>query len=1034
MKKFYALLALLVALSTSLFASPVTLAAPGGDDVDPSTLSGRELYDYQIAHLSLFRLKNKRTSTSYLTTTTAGSAIGAKKASSGLSQIWIAEKKGSGYTIRSANTAQYLQEDFAKPAGGAVTMYIQFSPNNTGKQSYVNISSKSDFSGQSCLNLNGDGKGIYKWSYANDAGSDWAIDLVDDISEEDIKAHFAEITGYATELSEGKYYRLISTTYNLALTEGSDLAAKAVDETNFGQYWQLEKSGTGYAIQSVVSEKYIQRQTTTSAPYHMGASKVAFNVKPVADKWESKWTIAYGSDGSGMHTASSQSYNVVLWSTNAEASVWAFQEVELSEEDIAAARQAQHGFDELVANKAVLQGHLDALFADKACTTLKEEIQALSDEQLAANENFLGLNEDMQAMVLKIKNNTWKQFTNASTGYTAGYEKFFRIADYQIYSNYQSMANASNFTMSNSFGKLSGPTGIVANPGDIIYVYVSANPKSGTTLQLEAVMADLTEGNNRTGQTTNLKAGLNLFKFPEAKMLYIFHELTNPSSKLANYPDVTVHIEGGQLNGYWDATRGMTNEDWILMQKEMLKAPMLNLKTKHLVFQMNAAVVKKAEPKEMEGLMRVWDRVPENEEKYMGVEDFEGRYRNIWNVFSIQNNYMYATTYGTYYNESTLPTVMNYSNMTKTAGNLWGPSHEMGHNHQSSINVIGTTESSNNMFSNINIFEQGIAGTRRHYPADNFTEMAAQTPWLQRNIWLTTSMFFQLYLYFHVQHHDDNFLPNLFRQMRKKPINKWSGPGGTGPTSYGKDDYLHLAKMICDVAQADLSEFFEAYGMFYPVSMMEVGDYSTYFVTTTQAHINSAKTYMQKYEKKLGNIMFIDDRVLKKKADPDNLFEGVPAKDGWKVAINDENPFPSGSTYIGGDYESYTDEPADVTDDYYTLSSNKKTITFHGTNYAGHKFYDADGNFIWATNAKSIKLPDCVVNLGMENVTVKTAQYDMKDVLCVDKETAIREIENGSATLGSCAADHRVFDLTGRHVNLPRTKGIYIRNGKKVIK
>ena len=111
--------------------------------------------------------------------------------------------------------------------------------------------------------------------------------------------------------------------------------------------------------------------------------------------------------------------------------------------------------------------------------------------------------------------------------------------------------------------------------------------------------------------------------------------------------------------------------------------------------------------------------------------------------------------------------------------------------------------------------------------------------------------------------------------MRKYPINKWSGPGT--PSSYGKDDYLHLAKMICDVAQADLSEFFEAYGMFIPVKLLAVGDYSNYTVTTTQQHINSAKKYMQKYEKKLGNIMFIDDRIIQKKADRDNIFGCVAA-------------------------------------------------------------------------------------------------------------------------------------------------------------
>ena len=1049
MKKFCTLLSqyrtriiIIVGLIIACAVNAVSFSASAaGDGVDPSTLSGQDLYNYQISHLNLFRLRSRRSSSMYLTTRTAGTAIGAAKAAKGLSQIWIAEKAGSGYTLRSANTGQYLQAEFSTPAGSRSTMYIQFSPNNTGKQSYVNISSQANFSGLSCLNLGNDGKTLYKWSYAGDSGCDWAIELAEDVTEEDVKAHFSEITGYASELSEEKYYRIIACIYGRAITEAADLVAKEVDASNLSQYWRLEKQGNGYAIRSALTDQYIQRQTSTSTPYHMGSTPTPFNIRAVEDKWEPKWTIAYGSDGAGLHAAATQGYDVVLWSTNAEASVWALQEAEISQEELDAARRDRLAYEELVKNKATLQQNLDLLFADKACTQLKEGIQALTDEELEQNEAFQALTEDMKKMVLKVKNDTWQQFTNTTTGYTAPYERFFRVADYKIYSNHRDMAGAQHFTMSNYFGKLSGPTGIVANAGDIVCIYVGANPKAYTTLQVEAVSTDGVPGDHTTGEVADLKAGLNILRYSEQKQLYIFYQLNDARRKLADFPDMTVHIEGGQLQGYWDATRGMTNADWLLLQQQLLKAsPVLNLKTEHLVFAMDAALVKKAEPKEMEGLMRIWDRIPANEERYMGVEDFEGRYRNVWNCFSIDYNYMFATTYGTYYNNSTLPTIMNYANMTRTAGNLWGPSHEMGHNHQGSINVIGTTESSNNMFSNINIFEQGIASSRRHYPADNFAQMAAQKPWLQRDIWLTTSMFFQLYLYFHVQHHDDQFLPNLFRQMRKSPINKGTSTAnvsyvnnegqsvtGTVNVAQGSKDYLHLAKMICDVAQADLSEFFEAYGMFIPVERMHVGDYANYLVTTTQSQINAARAYMKKYEKKLGNIMFIDDRVSKKKADPDNIFEGVPAKDGYKMPINDENPYPSGRAYIGGDYESYTDEAADVTDDYYKLSADGKTITFYGTGYAGHKFYDQEGNFLWATNAKTAKLPDCVLRHGMENITVMTAQYDMEDVLCQDEATALDGLRADNPS-----RPQSIYDLSGRRLSPSSSlkKGVYIIDGK----
>lgn len=1011
----------------------------------------------------LVRIKNRRTATAYLTANSAGTAIATNKVSSGLTQIWIIDTKGNGYIVRSANTGEYLNSDWASPASGSTTLYIQKSPNANG---YYNISSVSDFSGSNCLNKTNSGTGITSWSYSGDSGSDWAIEAATDVDEETVLQNIAAKTGYVSELQEGVYYRLVSY-YGRAMTDaealGDDISTQPIDASDIAQYWTLVKDGSNWRIQNVLTQRFIQRQTATSTPYRSTTQanidqlnlKVNFAFTALSSKWESLWRIAYPGDSQGLHDANSQNHNVVLWSTSADASVWTIQQVEVSQDAIDAARErlAEYestigAFKELEKQKTALQTALNNLFEDKACTTLKADIAALSDDDLAANADFAQLTDEMKAMVLKIKNETWQQFTNTSTGYTAGYEKFFRIADYHVYSHDEEMANASNFTMSNPFGRLSGPTGIVANKGDVIYIYVSANPRTQAELYLEAVGTDGVSGNHPTGALSQLKAGLNLLQFTEQKMLYVLYRIksgaTGTYRQLSRHDDITVHIEGGQLNGYWDATRGMTNADWKLLQQQLLKAsPFVNLKTERLVFQMDRDLVVAAEPNEMEGLMHIWNTICANEDRFMGVEDFEGRYNNIWNAFSGASSYMHSTTRGTWYTESTIPTVMNYNKMRTGGGNLWGPSHEIGHNHQGSINVIGTTESSNNLFSNINTFESGILNSRRFYPLYPYGNsgeakaapdyIANKVPWLGRNIWSTTGMFFQLYLYFHVQGHDPDFYPNLFRQMRKKPINKWSGSGGSGPTSYGKDDYLHLAKMICDVAQADLSEFFEAHGMFIPVNMYAVSDYSNYTVTTTQAHIDAAKKYMQKYEKKLGNIMFIDDRIIKKKANADNIFGCVVASDGYKRA-NDEYPYlmaSSTSAYVGGDYESYTDDAKPVTDDWYKLSANGKTITFQGEkNYAGHKFYDKDGNLIWATNKRSIALPEVVTKLGLDNVIIMTANYDMSDTLCTDTKPepdAVNGLQSGDAV-----GKQEVFDIAGRRVGHV-SRGIYIVNGKKVV-
>lgn len=969
-------------------------------------LKGKALYDYQMQQLGLVRLSNKRTNTAFLTSTTAGAAKGASKTASGLSQIWILAKSGDGYTVRNANTGEYLQSDYSAPSSQATTLYIQYSPNNTNTstQAYINISSKSDFSGQSCLNLGNDKSTLYEWSYSGDAGSDWLIELVSDVSTDDVKAHLNSMKGYVSSIEDKAYYRIISTSYSkLAYDDDGIVKSGSRNDDNLAQYWQFVKSGEGYAIKNAMTGKYIQKQTSQSNPYKTGTTAAIFYVRPVSDPWEYRFIIANNNNdtGQGLHTASSQGYQVVLWPTNADASQWAFEKAEITDEDIAAAQRPYQDYLATLANKTAIQANLNALFADKACTELKPEIAALSDQDLEANSNYAALTSTLQSMVLKVKNNTWQQFTDPETNYTADYERFFRIYDYKVYSNHTEMANSSNTYMSYSYGKLSGPTGIVANTGDVIYIYVDKTPSADCTLQVEAVSTEGVPGDQRTGVCTDLKIGMNILYFNKQAMLYIFYQANDTKKQLSLYPDIKIHIEGGQLNGYWDATRGMTNADWALLQKQLLKAsPVLNLKTEHLVFAMNSDLVKKCEPKEMEGLMRVWEAIPATEDSYMGLDDFEGRLRNIWNCFSIDYQYMFATTYGTYYNESTLPQVMNYYNMTHQSngnegGTIWGPSHEMGHNRQAVINVVGTTESSNNVFSNINMFEQGISTTRGHSIEEIFKGLAEEKPWNSRDIWTSTRLFFQLYLYFHVQGHDPQFYPKLFKAMRKTPINKgtWDGSAtytdeegthtGANKTN-GAYDYLRLARAICDVADADMSEFFEAYGMFVPVSNLHVGDYSNYVVTTTSSAINQAKTAMRKHSKKLNNIMFIDDRIVKHKVISDNQFEGTPDESakGYRVNCSNSNGYTVGTAGNTGDYEEFTDNTDyRVNGCYFLLSGN--TITFKGgSGCVGYKFYDLNGNLIWATNKNSTTLPSKLQKLGVENFRVVAAEANMNDVPC----------------------------------------------------
>ncbi len=997
-------------------ATEWTLYAVTLNDEDELSASQRLTFQKKIlgsGEACMVRLFCKRNTAKYLTSPESGTAEGANLLSkTDYSQIWVINPKGTGYTMRNASTGEFLTATYSTP-GEETTLYIQQSPNNGTNDYYYNVSSTSGFSSNTCLNLGNDGQTLYQWSYSGDAGCDWAMEMVYEVSIDEVKEHIEESNIYATELTDGAYYRITSDAYGVTMTESSGkVKCLTIDGDNFAQYWQLTKNGSGWQIKNVLTEGFIQKQTGTSQQYTTATAATDFYITRTDDEWAYTWYIANTQGGNvGLHCDASK--NVVNWTTTGvAASKWLFEEVELTEEDIEAAKEKYDEYLTVVENRSEIEAALEALFEDKACTTLKSSVASLTDEELEANADYASLPTEIKAMVTKVRDGAWGLTATGST-VTDSYEKFFRIADYKPYSHYTQMAENAYTGQSNCYGKLSGPTGLYVNSGDILYLYVDQDAGGDCTLQVEVVSTDGVPGDHQTGTTTDLSAGLNVIRAAEQDVVYIFYQLNNPEKYLADYPDIKIHIEGGNVNGCFDVTRGMTNQDWANMKELGLlnQCPVLNLKTEKLVFAMASDLVLSAmtaahqstgdETEDAEKLMRIWNMIVSNEESYQGLEGLEGRFRNVWNAFSVDYNYMFATSYGTYYNESTLPSVMNYYSMThqgenNEGGSLWGPSHEIGHNHQSPIKMIGTTESSNNLFSNINMHEQGVSTTRGPSPVTNFDDYLANgSSWLDRDIWVTTRMFAQLYFYFHVMGNDTDFLPNLFKALRSDPITKGSwdssltadsdGDGvadvSGGYKSYGKDDYLKFAKKVCDVAQADLSEFFEAYGMFVPEKDRYCGDYSNYFVTTTQGDIESARLYMQKYEKKLGNLMFIDDHIEKKLADADNKFEAVPASDGYRVNCGTGTNYKVGTAGVFGDYEMYDGHTEyGVTNDYYSTSSN--TIQFKGTGCVGHKVYDLDGNLIWATNMKSTTIPEAIRDLFPDKVVVVAAEENMSEVPC----------------------------------------------------
>ena len=274
-------------------------------------IMGGAIMNAQDIPTGLVRVKSNRTSW-YLSTPGEGTATTTAYNVNSLEQVWVLLADGNGYNLRSANTGEYLQASYDIPASGKVTLYIRKSPNATATKALFNISSDSEFGGK-FLNTN-TGHGLF--TYSMDTGCDWYIETVENFEFEEIRQKLMSLSPYASELKDGAYYRIVSY-YGMAMTAGNPLSTKNIDAANLNQYWQLTKSSTGWNIQAVVSQQYIQPQSATSTPFPLGNNKATFSITPVKDDWDYRWTIYTAGQTAGLHDAETQGHNVVRWSTDA---------------------------------------------------------------------------------------------------------------------------------------------------------------------------------------------------------------------------------------------------------------------------------------------------------------------------------------------------------------------------------------------------------------------------------------------------------------------------------------------------------------------------------------------------------------------------------------------------------------------------------------------------------------------------------------------------------------------------------------------
>ena len=1009
--------------------------------INDQRLSGTDLYVYAYGGK---QLKGKKVTNHY----------------SNHDDVFVLHQKGdNSYTIQSLRNGKYVQtvsgfgQTFTVGDDPYAFDILEQTEAGSTTKTYFNIFHDTS-NHQLCWHLDGS-RNVVQWYPLTDGDkhglspSEFIFEADSTMSTDSVRhilAGYSKAADPRTDLTQ--YYQIISYPYNISMREdyiSGYLATETYDADNYLFLWKLEKLSTGrYVFKNAVTGKYIVPQGTTLSHYYTTstAQNTGFQVaQNLSDPYETVFEM-YDGSGVGIHCAETQGYHPVGWTRGSEANKWIFKVATVDPTKLKEQQDAYNARMDLSANSSTYATKLSAYFTDTACTTVTDEVKAMSDDELKQKLSSDSLPAELQAIVLKMKNQNWQTYPSGTN-----WEKRFRIHDYKAYSEYEYVNWAKANGMSYDYGDLTNPTGITARDGDNLFVFVGAEIPTGATL-----IAQLVPLGSRTGTEVVLKKGLNvIFNQSENSVFISYIGRTYKTGRtLADFPDVPIHIEGGKVNGFFDLTQNDDDSTWVTMQRDSLVwAKAFQMKANDVLLHMPGADCKQYTPVKMKELVEIWNGIVRREIDMMGLRSRNtAKCNNLLDATAVDNGYMYATTGGTYYNYSTLGTVLNYDEMIKGNGNLWGPAHEFGHDHQRLVNMAGMTEISNNMFSNMIIFTSGHVTSRSENctytdPDGNTVtapeskvstfadRFANKTYWFNYGTWGTTQMYYKLYLMYIASGNKPEFFHNLFSNLSSTPM---SGSGTT--TCRGTTDYLRFAEACCKAANEDLSSFFQSWGFFYNVSNVEIQDYSNTTMSTSQQEWKASLKKMQTYPKGVGNNMiFIDDHIRHTPATYDGAQPGEVREDySSDVAVGKMGDLGSWDQFCT---DSLGQGWAVIEDSINSNGRRTYTMKTLNNHVVGFKVYNSYNELIYFANTKTFTIPKAVMDAANNKISIKVCGSDGSEVDPGVAPTGISIVE-AKAEEGRV----NVYNLSGALVRaqvdagkavsgLPA--GIYIVGGKKIV-
>lgn len=562
-----------------------------------------------------------------------------------------------------------------------------------------------------------------------------------------------------------------------------------------------------------------------------------------------------------------------------------------------------------------LNAQLLTVFKSLLCTEL---LPGITDTQINELPGYFA------NLAMQLKNNTYDEW-----------EKNFRIRSYEAYSNVEEWAER---LMTKKYSNLDNPTGIYANAGDTIIVLVGDT--RGHQLSLQAIPAV-----EASGDSYFIEEGVNKIGIRNTGMLYVMYTAA-PSEK-----PIQIHIPpgSGTVNGFFDLKEHQTDAKYAeLLRKATYKY--FCVRGEKIMFYFHRTKLIEFVPNNILSAINLWDDIISWQQELMGITDVRPNLvNNHLYAISPEDGYMWASDYRIGFVYTYLDNILLYDKVMAVADNAWGPAHEIGHIHQRAINWPGSTESSNNLFSNYVIYKLGkycsrgtalsALATARYVNKQAWWNMGTSTH-QNEDTEIHLRMNWQLWNYYHRCGYKTDFWQTLFKLLRDNRITE-SDPGA---------GQLLFAKMASKAANQNLTEFFQIWGFFEPVDT-NIEQYGTWKYTVTDAMIKDAKDYMATFPMPKHAFYYIEDR-----------------KSG-DVGIGD--------TKVGdvGHYTRFRDNTQITKTVTYTLSGRQITVS-NGNEAVAFEWKVADKR-VFFSNFTTFEIP---ASLPMDNAKLYAVQADGKRV------------------------------------------------------